>query len=195
MRETTGESDRSSSSSSAEPGKSTVPVSPRLRFRGWSLSDAVPLLEICSDPSVMRFVGDGTVWSPEQVEWFVEQSIGEQTRLGWCRWALVDRSNDRLVGFCGFVATDDGPEVGWRLAADWWGRGLATEAGQAALKFGFERLGFQRVTATIQADNQASIRVARKLGMQQEHCIERDRRQVLVFAARPGSATADSAST
>ena len=56
-------------------------------------------------------------------------------------------------------------EVGWLLARPWWGRGLATEAGAAAIDWGFGGLGLDRLISIIYADNAPSLRVADKLGM------------------------------
>jgi RimJ/RimL family protein N-acetyltransferase len=62
-----------------------------------------------------------------------------------------------------------GLEVGWLLARDRWGQGLATEAGHAALGYAFDTLGAEHVISVIHPDNAASIRVAAKLGETFEH--------------------------
>jgi RimJ/RimL family protein N-acetyltransferase len=56
-------------------------------------------------------------------------------------------------------------EVGWELHRRWWGRGLATEGGRAALRFGFEERGLRRIISTAVSDNHASRRVMEKLGL------------------------------
>jgi RimJ/RimL family protein N-acetyltransferase len=56
-------------------------------------------------------------------------------------------------------------EVGWRLAPDWWGRGLATEAARASIDFGFERLGLRSIVSIIDERNTRSLRLAERLGM------------------------------
>jgi len=79
------------------------------------------------------------------------------------------------------VQSEDGTEIGWRLAPEFWGQGLATEAASGALEHGFQTLGFQRVIATVQAANAASIRVIEKLGMQHESSFQRNGREVLTY--------------
>lgn len=56
-------------------------------------------------------------------------------------------------------------EVGWRLAADHWGRGYATEAGRAALRFGFEQLGLEEIVSFTVSANERSRRVMNRIGM------------------------------
>jgi ribosomal-protein-alanine N-acetyltransferase len=56
-------------------------------------------------------------------------------------------------------------EVGWRLDAAHWGRGYATEAAEAAVSFGFERLGLEEIVSFTARANRRSIRVMEKLGM------------------------------
>jgi ribosomal-protein-alanine N-acetyltransferase len=56
-------------------------------------------------------------------------------------------------------------EVGWRLAAEHWGQGYATEAAKAALKFGFETLGLHEIVSFTVPANRRSRRVMEKLGM------------------------------
>jgi [ribosomal protein S5]-alanine N-acetyltransferase len=110
-------------------------------------------------------------------------------RRGASFLACPSQPTGPLVGFCGFVPANEGAEIGWRLSADCWGRGLATEAARAALRHGFDVLSFPCIIATIQAGNAASLRVAEKIGMQYAQRFERGGREILVFALRPGDKT------
>jgi [ribosomal protein S5]-alanine N-acetyltransferase len=105
-----------------------------------------------------------------------------RTRTGYCQWALIHKADDRLIGSCGFVTTETALEIGWRLAPDYWGQGLATEAAKAALEFGISTLRFRRVTATVQTANMASVRLIEKFGMTLECRFDRDGREVLIYA-------------
>lgn len=156
---------------------------PRLALRCWNEADEEPLYAICSDPLVMRYVGDGSPWSRETTREFIATAMKNEREHGYCRWALVAKEGGQFIGFCGLTPSEQGAEVGWRLAATHWGRGLATEAARAVLKYGFEQLGLQHITATVQAANEASRRVVEKLGMLQEREFERNGRRILLFAA------------
>jgi ribosomal-protein-alanine N-acetyltransferase len=154
----------------------------RLLFRDWTEEDFRPFHAICSDPAVMQFVGDGEPWSEARtVNWIATEIKMTQTH-GYCRWALIFKETSELIGFCGFIPTPDGPEIGWRLAKRFWGHGLATEAASAALNHRFDTLGFQRVIAQVQSPNRASIRICEKLGMKFDHSFDRDGRTVLVYS-------------
>ncbi len=159
----------------------------RLMFRDWQASDLEPFHSICSDPSVMQYVGDGELWSRERTEQFIVSAREMSQTLGFCRWPVIDKSCSTVIGFCGFIPASDGVEIGWRLAKASWGRGLATEAARAVLKHGFETLGFQRVIATVQSPNRASIRVVEKLGMQRESSFDRNGREVILFSTNNGN--------
>jgi RimJ/RimL family protein N-acetyltransferase len=155
----------------------------RLIIRRWTVADELPLYAICSDPVVMQYVGDGAPWTREGTRQFIEEALATEKQYGYCRWPLILKDDGMLAGFCGFAPAEHGAEIGWRLARGKWGRGLTTEAAQAVLKFGIQKLGFQRVTATVQSGNEASLRVAEKLGMAVEQRIERNGREVLILVA------------
>jgi [ribosomal protein S5]-alanine N-acetyltransferase len=157
----------------------------RLLLRAWSEADLEPFFAICSDPAVMQFVGTGRPWSREQTQSFLHRAADSCRRHGFCQWAVIQKQDGVLIGFCGFVPSDEPAEaeIGWRLAQAAWGRGLATEIARAVLDYGWASLGLQRVTATVQAGNRGSLRVIEKLGMQYERTFERNGREVLLHSA------------
>ena len=161
----------------------TIPLeTERLIFRDWTATDLESFHSLCADPSVMQFVGDGEPWSRARTDQFVATAREMSQTLGFCRWPVIDKANSAVIGFCGFVPASNGAEIGWRLAKEYWGQGLATEAARAVLKHGFETLGFQRIIATVQAPNSASIRVVEKLGMKAESTFQRGGREVILFS-------------
>jgi len=86
---------------------------------------------------------------------------------------------------CGKKIKNDTKEVdlGYRLKQDFWGKGIATEAGKACLEFGFLKLKLEKIIAMILPANLKSERVLLKLGMQfLEHRIE-DGEKVKIFSA------------
>ncbi len=95
---------------------------------------------------------------------------------GFGLWILRDRATENPVGWTMLHTTDTGGpgsvEVGWTIAADWWGEGLATEAGAAAVRIGFTDVGLEEIVSFTLVDNMASRRVMEKLGMRYEHEVE-----------------------
>ena len=79
-----------------------------------------------------------------------------------------------FIGFCGIWSPRFEAhftpciEIGWRLAFNAWGHGYATEASEAALEFGYERLILREIVAFATPDNHRSLRVMKRLGMVHE---------------------------
>jgi ribosomal-protein-alanine N-acetyltransferase len=168
------------------------PVPPdtgRLAFREWNDDDLGRFHAICSEPQVMQFVGDGQVWATDRTLQFIQSATEMLREHGFCQWPLIHKADGKLIGYCGVVNTDTNPEIGWRLAPEYWGQGLATEAAKAVLTHGIKTLGFQRVIATVQTANVASIRVIEKLGMTLVERYDRDGREIMLHSADTGCIT------
>jgi RimJ/RimL family protein N-acetyltransferase len=92
-------------------------------------------------------------------------------RIAWL-WATVYKPEGVYIGYCGIYPHfgEHGPIPGegtlaFYLARPYWGRGLATEAGDAFLQFGWNELGLKRIVASVEIGNDASVRVLEKLGL------------------------------
>jgi RimJ/RimL family protein N-acetyltransferase len=142
----------------------------RLNLRAWSRRDRAAFSLIAHEPDIVTWLNDGRPLTAEQIDSFIARQMDNQRERGWCRWALELRDPGEgdpsgIVGFAGFgcnLAPD--VELGWTLLPQLWRRGLATEAGTAALHFGFETVGFARVFSAILPENAASRAVADKVG-------------------------------
>jgi aminoglycoside 6'-N-acetyltransferase I len=137
----------------------------RLFVRPWVPDDWVRFRPLGTDPRVLEFLATEP-WTDERIRRFINKGIEVAATRGWILWPVIHRQDGVLIGFCGF--SDEFPpevEIGWRLLPEYWGRGLATEAARAVLKYGFQTIGFGRVISVIHHANQRSIRVAQKLGM------------------------------
>lgn len=142
----------------------------RLIIRPWQPSDRDGFKAIMGDPEVTKYVHGGLPYTEAEVdEWFVRQArqIAEHDL---CMGALIEKSSGRLVGLAGTqpLGTTGDLEIGWIMARDVWGRGYATEAGGAAMRHVLETLGRPRAVAIIDPPNEASKRVAHRLGMKYE---------------------------
>ena len=139
----------------------------RLSLEPWKADDWVAFRPIAADPEVMRHINGGVPWSDDEIRLFVERQIALYQERGFCRWKLIEKASGGLIGFCGVGRWRGYPEleIGWWLAREWWGRGLATEAAHAALEDVFKRAELDRVISIARPANVASIRIMRKLGM------------------------------
>ncbi len=143
----------------------------RLRLRAFAHEDLEAFAALRADAGVMRYIGLGGVYGPqtrEQAAGWLERNERRWREHGLGMWAVVEKENDGgLLGWCGLGRLEDTEtiEVGYGLAPRAWGRGLATEAARASLRFAFEELALPRVVAVANPDNAASRRVMEKLGM------------------------------
>jgi ribosomal-protein-alanine N-acetyltransferase len=98
-------------------------------------------------------------------------------------WRLSVGSGE-VIGFCGIQPLEETGdiEIGWWLAKQYWGRGLASEAAACALADAFERVGLRRVVAIAVEENRASTRIMEKLGMRYEKRIEHRGVEVVLYA-------------
>lgn len=148
----------------------TLPGAPSVRLRVPTDEDALSWHRAFDDPEVMEFFGGASEELSMYEEWTARQRRLD-AELGYCLWTVLGEDGE-VAGFTGaqpWPRTDYGPvgetEIGWRLARSAWGRGYATAAARLTL----ERLraaGVERVVATIDAGNERSIAVARRLGME-----------------------------
>ncbi|HSK46827.1 MAG TPA: GNAT family N-acetyltransferase [Coriobacteriia bacterium] len=150
----------------------------RLCLRPWAIEDADEFAVMARDPAVVEYITGGRPLTDAEVAEFIERQMVTQEERGWSRWAVQlreprDGEPAGVVGFCGPGCTfAPEVEVGWWLRAELWGRGLATEAGRAAVRHCFEVIGFPRLICCVHPDNQASRAVARKVGFRETRHFE-----------------------
>ena len=143
----------------------------RLLLRRFTEADVHNLVELDSDPAVMRFLTNGRPTPREVIERdTLPRIISCYERLrGLGRMAAIQRSSNTFIGWIGFDPAedrrpDDEIELGYRLRRSAWGWGYATEGSRALIRKAFE-LGVRRVFAQTMAVNLASRRVMEKSGL------------------------------
>jgi RimJ/RimL family protein N-acetyltransferase len=137
---------------------------PRLILRVPRLEDLEPWAAMMADEDAARFIG-GTM--PRPVTWRgLMTMIGAWHATGFAMFSVIEKSTGRWVGRLGPWMPDGwpGPEVGWAIARECWGRGYAPEGAAAAMDWAFDTLGWTDVIHSIDPANVASQQVARKLG-------------------------------
>ncbi|MEX0873927.1 MAG: GNAT family protein [Actinomycetota bacterium] len=144
----------------------------RLILRELRFDDWPSVLEYQSDPRYLEYY-EWTERTPEAVQDFVRMLADlrrEHPRTKY-QLAIVPRPRGPVIGNCGIrMASPEAREadIGYELAPDYWGQGLATEAVRAMVNFGFTELGVHRIWSWCLADNVRSVRVLEKLGMKLE---------------------------
>jgi RimJ/RimL family protein N-acetyltransferase len=154
------------------PSEPIVIRTARLALRQWRDSDRAPFARINADPRVMEFFPK--TLDRQQSDAMVDRIYGGLAKRGWGLWATELSGTQEFIGFVGLNPTlMDLPfcpcvEIGWRLAADHWGKGYATEAARAALDIGFGTLGLDEIVSFTAQSNQRSQAVMQKLGMRRD---------------------------
>lgn len=145
--------------------------SERLILRRFTLDDVDALVELDSDPAVMRFITGGVPTSREEIgtEYLPAFLAYYQRGDRWGFWAAIEKASGTFLGWFHLRPhegdPDDEPELGYRLIASAWGQGYATEGSAALIGKAFAELGARRVYAQTMAVHTASRRVMEKAGL------------------------------
>jgi RimJ/RimL family protein N-acetyltransferase len=165
----------------------------RLRLEPWGPAHAGLVVSLTSMPEVMRFIGDGNVWSVTRARQLAVANGDHWRRhdFGWR--AAVDRRTDQPIGVAALNFAGEGSgvdpdeyEIGWWRQPSAWRKGLAREAALAVRDEAYGRVGAPSVIARIQPANAASLRVAESIGLAPEsHSTGRGGEPIVVLRGRP----------
>ena len=141
----------------------------RLLLRHQVLADLDDLWALYCNPNITKYISDAPrsrAEAQEELEWHMH-GHPKHPELGL--WATVHKEIGKFIGRCGLLPwTIEGHydvEVAFTIAEEYWGQGLGSEAAQAILNYGFEKLNLPRLICLIDADNIGSQKVAEKIGM------------------------------
>lgn len=140
----------------------------RCLVRETTVEDVDDFYRIYSDPSITEYM-EPLYADPEEERAYARDYIDQVYAFyHFGIWTVVEKISGEVIGRAGICFREgfDDPELGFVIAADRQGRGLATEVCEAILRYGFQELGFERIHALVQPDNLASLRVCDKLGME-----------------------------
>ena len=141
----------------------------RMILRRWVPEDRVPFARMNADPRVMEFL-PAVLTRDASDELITRIERGFEQR-GFGLYAAELRESHTFAGFVGLSLPNfEAPfmpaiEIGWRLAAEHWGKGLATEGARAVIRFAFEVLRLPEIVSFTVPENMRSRRVMEKLGM------------------------------
>lgn len=146
--------------------------SERLLLRQWRESDRLPFRQLNADPRVMEFFPEPL--AAEASDALFDRAQEHFDRHGFGPFAVELLDTNSFIGFIGLSIPAfhahfmPAVEIGWRLAFEHWGKGLATEGARAAVGFGFNDLGLEQVVSFTTSANLRSRRVMERLGMTHE---------------------------
>jgi RimJ/RimL family protein N-acetyltransferase len=142
----------------------------RLLLRRWRPEDRPLFAELNADARVVEFLPRAL--AREESDAVADRIENHFALHGFGLWAVEIPDLTRFAGFIGLAtprfeaAFTPCVEIGWRLAAEHWGRGYATEGARAALEFGFRELQLAEILSFTVPSNVRSRRVMEKIGMQ-----------------------------
>ncbi len=144
-------------------------VTRRLRLRQWRDQDAEPFAKMNADPRVMVHYPNPYLRTESDA---LMMRFRAAINANSCApWAVERLDTETFIGYIGLSYFADGlpfapcVEVGWRLAAQHWGQGFATEGAIASLAHGFDELGLDEIVSMTATTNAASERVMQKIGL------------------------------
>jgi ribosomal-protein-alanine N-acetyltransferase len=139
----------------------------RLRLRPL-LEDDIPTWAklVYADPEVTRYLPGSDVTPVERTERLYRYFTDHWPRHGFGEWAVIDRETGEFLGQAGLnhIADLNETELDYALAKHGWGRGLATEAATAAVRYAFDIAGLERLIGFVIPENVASRRVLERIG-------------------------------
>ena len=140
----------------------------RLLLRPMEITDVDAMLRIFTDPLVIASFGIAP-FERHQMEQWVERNLSHQNEFGYGLFAVILKYSSLLIGDCGLERMDiDGEvvtELGYDFLSDYWHKGLATEAASAVRDYAFTELKLPRLVSLVRIGNDASKRVAERVGM------------------------------
>jgi ribosomal-protein-alanine N-acetyltransferase len=141
----------------------------RLNLRPFTDSDLDILHQLHSNPEVARTTIDG-IQSREQVQKQLENFIAHQEKFGYSQLAVFENESLKFVGRAGLTTRTLNQEIGelteirFAFLPEFWGEGYASEVARELIRFGFEDLKLEKMSASSGTTNEKSFRVLTKYG-------------------------------
>lgn len=142
----------------------------RLRLRPWREADKPAFHALVNTPAMMAHFGGPTTRARHDA--IIDRQIEQQARHGHSMWAVEPRCGGVLMGVCGLrigghpgTPVPEELEIGWRIGEAWWGQGIAREAAEASLAWGWVNTDRPRIAAWTVIENVRSWGLMLRLGM------------------------------
>ena len=164
----------------------------RLALRPLAVDDAPFILALLNEPSFVRYIGDKQVRNVEDArQYILNGPVASYERNGFGLCLVQLRETQTKIGMCGLIRREElaEPDIGFAYLPDFWGKGLAYEAAKAVLHDADERLELKRVLAITSLDNDASIKLLKRLGFEFDRVMKlsSNREEVRLFSSNIGA--------
>jgi ribosomal-protein-alanine N-acetyltransferase len=148
--------------------KSNEIYTERLLLRKFDICDFENYYNILKQEEVSMWLGSGKRKSQDDVKRIMKNFENHWIENDYGVWAVINRQTNELIGQCGFNILEDTKETELLYAFDpkFWGRGYATEASIAAIKFLSENFKLNRLVSLVYPNNDMSSNVIKKIGFE-----------------------------
>jgi len=149
----------------------------RLILRPWTDADKPAFHDIVNTPAMMKHFGG--VAPREKIYALIDAQMAGQAADGHSMWAVETKADRALAGICGVrigghpgTPVTDELEIGWRIGQHLWGTGVAREAAEASIAWGWANTLRPRIVAWTSRDNVRSYGLMRKIGMRRREDLD-----------------------
>jgi ribosomal-protein-alanine N-acetyltransferase len=152
----------------------TVLETERLLLRQLSTEDAGFILQLLNEPSFIRNIGDRGVRTIESANSYILNGpVASYAKNGFGLYLVKLKETAESIGMCGLIRRDmlEDVDIGYAFLPKFWSKGYAIESAQAVKEYAKNTIGLNRIVAIVDPENEGSIRVLEKIGLQFEKMI------------------------
>jgi RimJ/RimL family protein N-acetyltransferase len=147
----------------------------RLRIRALTIIDAGFMLQLMNSSTWIKNIGNRNVTDTTTASNYIATNIINSYNInGFGLFLVILKKDNQAAGICGIVKREGltTPDLGFALMPKYEGKGIATEASKAVVKYAKESLQLSALAGITKAENIASIRVLEKVGMEFKQMIQ-----------------------
>lgn len=144
----------------------------RLQLRSLVTADAEAISILRSDPLVNTYLNRPATLTIEEAAAYISKITTGIQLHNWMYWAIAVKTSPGLIGtIClwNFVPENDKAEIGYELSPAYQGKGLMQEAVEAVIRFGFEQMKLQLITALVKQGNEKSRQLLERNHFRPDH--------------------------
>ena len=155
----------------------------RLLLRMFEDRDLDSAFRLFNDDDVQKYLSPENKRTRKRLKITLEKLRLRWEERGFGIWCVCEKPSKKMIGYCGFQYLDETEqiEIVFAYLKEYWKKGFATEAANACLKFGFERLEIEKIYAGVHPENTASLHVLKKIGMSFDRASEHYRMNLATY--------------
>ena len=153
----------------------TILETERLLLRQFSTEDTDFILELLNEPSFIRNIGDRGVRTIDDANSYILNGpVASYAKNGFGLYLVKLKETDESIGMCGLIKWDtlEDMDIGYAFLPRFWSKGYAVEAAQAIKEYAKHVIGLNRIVAITDPENEGSIRVLQKIGLNLERMVK-----------------------